>query len=210
MGKITSLVLALCLFSITCTEAQKLMISLNGSYGLISPDGDIFRHFQPVGASLSAEVSVGGKWTYGLDVDGQFVGSYPAIAIPASPNPFGEELYGPLYTISLYQYNIRPTVRYYFRESLKGLYIGAFAAYGYLTTKARNYPDDPYYTQKALNAQADGFGLGGGLTYGYRLKLARSLQGSLFVTHQFLRMQNSEILRDQYNNQVGLGLNWMF
>ncbi|MBC7776188.1 MAG: DUF3575 domain-containing protein [Phycisphaerae bacterium] len=186
--------------------AQSTQLSLSGTYGIVgidyqseyNPD----KEFKAIGTSLGLELKFGNHFTLGGDVDWQRLESELAIAEPlTSPN-----LPDLIYSIDRHQFNIRPTFRYYFKEAFRGLYVGAFGTYSYLTVKTSDYPKDSKYFPDLYSDPSDDFGLGGGLTYGFRYKLTSTLQVSAFGSHQLFWNDIPEFR--QQDHQFGLGLNW--
>ena len=202
-----SIVLFFCVLFSAKTGAQNAMFSLNANVGHVGSGGDISWTRPSWGTSQSAEVPFGKKWSFGIDLDWQFVNSHKVVSCGTWPNDICT---GPVFTIYSHQFNVRPTVRYYFRKTLTGFYVGAYPSFGYLTVKTKNYPaDDLGYILPVPKDPADDFGVGGGISYGYRWKLKKSLQVSVFASHQYLRMQNS-LYKDQYDSELSLGINWLF
>lgn len=196
--------------SYTKLTAQNVQLSLSGTYGVLltdyrgehklNPDTE----FKAFGTSLGLEIKLKKHFTIGGDVDWQRFESEPAIAEPLP------QLGLPIvpYSIERHQFNIRPTFRYYFKEAFRGLYVGAFGTYSYLTIKTADYPEDANYFPDLYSDPSDDFGLGGGLTYGYRLKLTSKLQVTAFGSHQLFWNSIPEYM--QQDHQFGLGLNWLF
>ncbi|MDO8365613.1 MAG: DUF3575 domain-containing protein [Saprospiraceae bacterium] len=189
------------------SAAQHSQLSLSGTYGIIGinhkeefrPD----KQFDAIGAALGLELKFGKHITLGGDVDWQRFDSEPAVALsyinPGFPLP---------YHINRHQFNIRPTIRYYLKDAFHGLFIGLFGNYSYLTITTSDYPQNLSYLPEIYSDPSDGYGIGGGLTYGYRLKLSSALQVSAFGSHQLFWRQSPDYM--QQNHQLGLGLNWAF
>ncbi len=189
-------------------EAQNTQISLSGTYGIIGinyrEDFIVDKVFRAVGTSLGLEIKFGKHVTAGGDIDWQRFESEPSIAVSS----ISSTLPNLIYAIDRHQFNIRPTLRYYFKETFQGLYFGVFGTYSYLTVATSDYPKAPSYLSDIYRDPSDHFGMGGGLTYGYRLKLTSALKASAFGSHQLL--WNDIPKYQQQDHQWGLGLNWVF
>jgi hypothetical protein len=196
------LLLAFCASGIS---AQKVQLSLSGNYGNVHDDYES-KDFRALGVALGLELKVSRHFTLGGDLDWQRFESELAIA-----SPYSQVLGLPslAYSIDRHQINVRPTLRYYFKRAFKGLYVGAFGNYSYLTIGTSDYPQDPGYLPDLYTDPSDDFYYGAGLTYGFRLKLTGSLYASAYGSHQFSRNSTYKG-RDQQDHQFGLGLNWVF
>lgn len=185
--------------------AQNTQLSLSGTYGVVL---DQFQNqdFNAIGLSLGVESKIAKRFSIGVDIDWQRLESELAIAEPYSgffnlPNV--------AYTINRHQFNFRPTFKYYFKRAFKGFYVGAFGTYSLLSVNTSGYPKEPEYLPQAFSNPAEDFFLGAGLTYGFSLKLTKSLSASAFGSHQ-LAWETGFEERKQQNHQFGLGLNWTF
>ena len=189
-------------------EAQNTQISLSSTYGIIGinyrEDFIVDKVFRAVGTSLGLEIKFGKHFTAGGDIDWQRFESEPSIPVSS----ISSNLPNLIYAIDRKQFNIRPTLRYYFKETFQGLYVGVFGTYSYLTVATSDYPKAPSYLSDIYRDPSDHFGMGGGLTYGYRLKLTSALKASAFGSHQLL--WNDTPKYQQQDHQWGLGLNWVF
>jgi len=188
--------------------AQNSQLSLSGTYGIIGiqhneefrPD----RSFKAVGTALGLELKFGKRITLGGAVDWQRLESESAVATPYLLSGLSPVIY----TVERHQFNIRPTIRYYFKEVYQGLYVGLFGTYTYLTITTSEYPESNQYNRDYSADPTDDFGLGGGLTYGYRFKLTSALRASAFGSHQLFWNDTPKYL--QQDHQFGLGLDWAF
>jgi hypothetical protein len=140
-----------------------------------------------------------------LDADWIFFKPEAALALhflnPGTPQ---------LYSVHTRQLNFRPTFRYYFKNACKGLYVGVFGAYSCQTITTSGYPTDPGYSEVERDPQ-DRVWYGGGLTYGYRIKVADKLLASVYGSHQFgweFGLAQKQPTRQIH--QIGLGLGWLF
>jgi hypothetical protein len=192
------------LFSCPALLAQRNQISLSGTYGLLINDDRPDVRFDAIGVALGYEGKITKHFTLGGDLDWQFVEPEltfvdPYFPLTAAPAP---------YSIERRQINVRPTLRYYFKRAFRGLYLGAFGTYTYTTVTTSGYPkDDERYTQIYVDP-SDNLGVGGGLTYGFRLKLTKHLRASAYGSHQLFKYQESPKPQQQ-NHQWGLGLSWV-
>ena len=188
--------------------AQNFQVSLSGTYGVVRnnyvEDFRVDQQFKAVGTSLGLELNVGKHFTLGGDIDWQRFESEPAIAEPY----LFSGLTPVAYTVERHQFNIRPTLRYHFKSVFRGLYVGIFCTYSYLTTTTSGHPGTSNYSVDYTADPSDDFGLGGGLTYGYRFKLTSALRVSAFGSHQMFWNDIPEF--GQQDHQFGLGLNWVF
>ena len=196
----------LAVLNLSKSAAQTTQISLSGTYGLAGidyrSDYNNDKEFKAFGVALGLEIKAGKHLTIGGDVDWQRFESEIALAVPlTSPN-----LPDQIYAIDRHQFNIRPTLRYYFNEAFKGFYLGIFGNYSYLTVKTSDFPEDPQYFPDLYLDPSDDFGAGGGITYGYRYKLTSALQISAFGSHQIYWSETPDFR--QQDHQFGLGLNW--
>ena len=200
-----SILILLLAFCTSKISAQNIHLSLSGTYGNVHDDHES-KDFRAIGQALGFEAKISRRFTLGADLDWQRLKSELAIA-----SPYSQLLGLPSldYSIDRHQINVRPTVRYYFKSPFKGFYVGAFGNYSYLTIETSNYPQDPGYLPDLYTDPSDDFYYGGGLTYGFRLKLTGSLYASAYGSHQFSRNSTYKG-RDQQDHQFGLGLNWVF
>jgi len=188
--------------------AQNTQLSLSGTIGIVKTDYVEYflddQQFKAVGTSLGLELNIGKRLTLGGDVDWQRFESEAAIAEPYPPL----SLIPVIYNVERHQFNIRPTLRYYFKEAFRGLYVGVYGTYSYLTITTSGHPANYQYSTDYPADPSDDFGGGGGLTYGYRLKLTSALRVSAFGSHQLF--WNDSPKYQQQDHQLGLGLNWAF
>jgi len=200
-----SILILLLAFCTSNISAQKVQLSLSVTYGNVHDDYES-KDFRAIGQALGFEAKLSRHFTLGGDLDWQRLKSEFAIA-----SPYSQVLGLPslAYSIDRHQINVRPTVRYYFKRAFKGIYVGAFGNYSYLTIETSNYPQDPGYLPDLYTDPSDDFYYGAGLTYGFRLKLIGSLYASAFGSHQFSRNSTYKG-RDQQDHQFGLGLNCVF
>lgn len=182
--------------------AQNIQLSASGTYGVVL-DQFQNKNFNAIGLSLWHESKIDNHVTLGADIDWQCLETEPAIAEPYSSNSGLPNL---TYTIDRHQFNIRPTIRYYFKKTFQGFYTGVFATYSSLKIKDSNYPQLASYNPKSHKAPSYDTYFGGGFTYGFRLKLTESLHASAFGSHQFALTFWTD--RKQQDHQLGLGLNW--
>lgn len=200
-----SLFVGLIAFCLSPLIAQKAQISLSGNYGLVL-DQFQTKDFNTLGAVLGLEFKACKHFTFGGEADWQRFESELAIASAYSPL-LGLPNVG--YSIERHQLNIRPIARYYFNSAFKGLFVGAFGSYSYLTITTSGYPQESGYLPDLYDDPSDDFYYGAGLTYGFRLKLTPSLRASAYGSNQF--SWNSLYKdRKQQDHQFGLGLNWVF
>lgn len=185
-------------------HAQNTQISFSGNYGLLIDEYSTEK-FKAYGIDAGLEFKFKKHWSFGGDLDWQFLEPEAALA-EALTSPGAPPL---AYSIIRHQFNIRPTARYYFKNSFQGLYAGLFGSYSYLTIKTSGYPSDPNYFPDLYKDPSDDLYMGLGLTYGYRLKLGPRLQASAYGSNQWL--WNSLFAdRKQQDHQFGLGLSWIF
>lgn len=191
-------------FGIHAALAQTGQLNFTASYGFMVADNHPDKTFSGIGGTVGLELKIKKHMTLGLDIDWQRFESEPAFATPfisSSGLPIVP------YTIERYQFNIRPAFRYYFSEAPRGLYAGVFATYSYLTITTAGYPEDSGYFS-GYKDPGDEFAPGLGLTYGYRLKLNNHFQASIAGNTQMY--WNDIPKHKQFNQELGLGLNWVF
>lgn len=184
--------------------AQKNQLSLSGTIGNANGGYNPNSKYYYFGTALGYEATLSKHFTVGLDVDWQRFGSESEIAEPLTAS--GQPLV-PYYVLQ-HQINLRPTVRFYLNQAFRGLYVGVFGAYSYLTIKTSGYPENASYLPDIYTDPSDHSGGGFGVTYGYRLKINPSVRITLFGSHQLVSNQIPDY--EQGNNQLGLGLNWLF
>ena len=184
--------------------AQKnTQLSLAGTYGLVYSTFEA-KQYHAIGGQIGLEMKFAKRFTLGGEFDTQEFDSDLAIAIPIASSGLPPVAY----FINRRQFNLRLHMRYYFSKAFDGLFLGGFGGYGYFKSSPYDLPEEKNYNytfdivRKDLNYVI-------GFSYGYRLKLYKSLNASIFGTHQF----GQDTLysdRHQRNHQWGLGLNWLF
>ncbi len=98
--------------------------------------------------------------------------------------------------------------RYYFEEAFKGLYVGVFPSYSYLTITTSGYPQENQYSPSVFTDPSDQAALGAGGTYGYRFKLNNRFRINAFGSHQLFWHQTPDY--KQQLHQFGIGLSYRF
>ena len=133
--------------------SQNTLLSLSGTYGIVINDHRPDISFNAIGTSLGLEDRYKKHFTVGGDIDWQRFESEPAIALPLTD----PSLSPVIYSIDRHQFNIRPTIRYYFKEAFQGLYVGVFGTYSYLTVKTSDYPQNSSYLPSIYTDPPDDF-----------------------------------------------------
>lgn len=184
--------------------SQQSLITASGTYGIVknvSPE----RSFDKMvaGLQLGLEYPFKKRFSFGGDLAWQSVDSYSATVKPVSPASGRPEVG---FVVKNNQISARIYARYYPQRTLNGFYLGLFTTFTAQMLSSSGYPDDGAYPEKPDDL-VDHYYRGGGLTYGYRFKLSKSLGAHTFLMHQMLWDNDNPDFRQQ-NHQVGLGLHF--
>ncbi len=196
----------LALLSAVTLSAQIKQFSLSGTYApFINTINATEINNSAVGVSLEYEYKSLKHVSFGIEVDWQKYDSEEVYLKSNQPS----NLLMLYYTIERNQFNLRPIFRYYWKEDLKGFYVGAFGVYSTLIALPKESPDvSSYPTKTSKSAYKSAAGLG--LTYGYRFNLTPRFKVSAFGNHQIVLSDLYDDDGAHQDHQFGLGFSWMF